>query len=64
MQEFPEYIIREPGSVYARDFAVSNADVMNITAKVLQADTKYDKDEVSPLPWKQDVPWVHGKYLF
>ena len=46
MQDFSKYIIKEPGSVYARDHAVTNHDIMNIRAKVLLCNTKYDEDEV------------------
>ena len=37
LQDFPEYIIREPGSVYARDYAVTNHGVMNSRARVLHS---------------------------
>ena len=37
LQDFSEYIVREPGSVYARDHAVTNHDVMNSRARVLHS---------------------------
>ena len=46
LQDFFEYIIREPGSVYARDYAVTNHDVMNSRARVLHSPTMFDADEV------------------
>lgn len=46
VQEFSDFIIRQPGSIYARDYAVSNADVRNTTIKVLR-DTQLNKDGVS-----------------
>lgn len=48
VQDFTEFIIRHPGSVYARDYAVCNADVMNIQAKVLLSGSKFAEDEVRP----------------
>ena len=50
VQDFSEYIIRHPGSVYARDYGVSNADVMNINAKVILCPNKFHEDEVSLAP--------------
>ena len=47
MQEFFEYISREPGSVYTRDHAVSKSDVYHVAAKVLLCDHKFADDEVS-----------------
>ena len=51
MQDFAAYIIREPGSVYARDYRVTNYDVMNSRARVLHSFTKFDADEVRLLHW-------------
>ena len=47
VQELAEYIIREPGSTYARDHAVTPNDVYNVAARIRPAPNKYDKDEVS-----------------
>lgn len=48
MQDFDEYIASNPGSVYARDCAVSNSDVMNIGAKHLVSNMRFHDDEVRP----------------
>ena len=50
VQDISEYIIRHPGSVYAWDYAISNADVMNINAKVILCPNKFHEDEVSLAP--------------
>ena len=47
VQEIAEYIVREPGSVYARDHAVSKSDFYHVAAKVLPCDNKFAEDEVS-----------------
>lgn len=47
-QEFHDYIIKNPGSIYARDYAISSSDIDNIRAKVVVCEKQHHTDEVRP----------------
>jgi hypothetical protein len=53
-QEFLAYIDENPGSSYARDYAIKVNDVRNIREKVLRPPLKFADDQVN-LPQQQHL---------